>query len=45
MPLNERGDIAGSLKADGDPRKLPAIVLSWLKKTVAKLEQGVATSK
>ncbi|MFI5092000.1 MAG: hypothetical protein ACHQIK_01025 [Candidatus Acidiferrales bacterium] len=45
MPLNEKGDTVESLKAEGDPYKLQAIVLSWLKKTVAKLEQGVATSK
>jgi hypothetical protein len=34
-----------SLKTEGDPHKLQAVVLSWLKKTVANLEQEVAASK
>jgi hypothetical protein len=45
IPLNEKGDTIESLKAEGDPYKLQGIVLSWLKKTVAKLEQEVAASK
>jgi len=45
IPLNEKGDTVESLKAEGDPYKLQAIVLSWLKKTVAKLEQEVAAGK
>jgi hypothetical protein len=43
--LNEKGDTIESLKAEGDPDKLQATVLSWLKKTVAKLEEEVAVSK
>lgn len=45
IPLNEKGDTVESLKTQGDPYKLQASVLSWLKKTVAKLEQEVAASK
>jgi hypothetical protein len=45
IPLNEKGDTVESLKAEGDPEKLQAAVLGWLKKTVAKLEQEVAVSK
>jgi hypothetical protein len=45
IPLNEKGDTVESLKAEEDPHKLQANVLSWLKKTVAKLEQDVAASK
>jgi hypothetical protein len=45
IPLNERGDTVESLKTEGDPEKLQAAVLGWLKKTVAKLEQEVAVSK
>jgi hypothetical protein len=33
------------LKAEDDPQKLQATVLSWLKRTVAKLEEEVAVSK
>jgi hypothetical protein len=43
--LNEKGDTVESLKAEEDPQKLEAIVLAWLKKTVAKLEEEVAVSK
>ena len=45
IPLNEKGDTVESLKTEGDPDKLQAAVLGWLKKTVAKLEQEVAVSK
>ena len=45
IPLNEKGDTVESLKAEGDPYKLQANVLSWLEKTVAKLEQEAAASK
>jgi hypothetical protein len=45
IPLNERGDTIESLKNEVDPSKLQAIVLSWLRKTVAKLEQEVVVSK
>ena len=45
IPLNEKGDTVESLKTEGDPDKLQAAVLIWLKKTVAKLEQEVAVSK
>jgi len=45
IPLNERGDTVESLKAEGDPNKLQAHVLAWLKNTVAKLEQDDAASK
>jgi len=34
-----------SLKEEGDPDKLQANVLAWLKNTVARLEQEVAASK
>ena len=43
--LNEKGDTIESLKAEDDPYKLQATVLSWLKRTVAKLEEEVAVSK
>ena len=43
--LNEKGDTVGTLKAEGDPYKLQAAVLGWLKKTVENLEQDVAASK
>jgi len=45
IPLNEKGDTVESLKAEGDPQKLQATVLVWLKRTVAKLEEGVAVSE
>jgi hypothetical protein len=45
IPLNEKGDTVESLKAEGDPYKLQAMVLSWLKKTVAELQQETAASK
>jgi hypothetical protein len=45
IPLNDKGDTVESLKAEGDPNKLQASVLAWLKNTVAKLEQEVATSR
>ena len=45
IPLNERGDTVESLKTEGDPEKLQATVLGWLKKTIAKLEQEIAVSK
>jgi hypothetical protein len=40
--LNEKGDTVESLKAEDDSFKLQATVLSWLKRTVAKLEEEVA---
>ena len=43
--LNENGDTVESLKTEGDPEKLQATVLGWLKKTIAKLEQEIAVSK
>jgi len=45
IPLNEKGDTIESLKAAGDPYKLQLIVLNWLKKTVAQLEQEIASGK
>jgi hypothetical protein len=45
IPLNDKGDTVESLKAEGDPNRLQANVLTWLKNTVAKLEQEVAASK
>ena len=45
IPLNEKGDTVESLKAEDDPFKLQATVVSWLKKTVTKLEKEVAFSK
>jgi hypothetical protein len=45
IPLNEKGDTVESLKAKDDPQELQATVLSWLKKTVAKLEKEVAVTK
>jgi hypothetical protein len=41
IPLNDKGDTIRSLKAEDDPYKIQATVLSWLKKTVAKLEQEI----
>ncbi len=43
--LNERGDTVESLQAENDPYKLQATVLSWLKKTVATLEEEVSVRK
>ena len=40
--LNEKGDTVESLKAEDDPYKLQATVLSWLKRTISKLENEVA---
>ena len=45
IPLNEKGDTVESLKAEGDPYKLQATVLGWLKKTVEKLEQDLSASQ
>jgi len=45
IPLNEKGDTVESLKAEDDPQKLQATVLSWLKRTVAKLEDEVAAKE
>jgi hypothetical protein len=45
IPLNAKGDTVESLKAEGDPQKLQATVLGWLKQTVAKLEEEVAVNK
>jgi hypothetical protein len=45
ISLNEKGDTIESLKAEDDPRKLQATVLSWLKRTVATLEGEVAVGK
>jgi hypothetical protein len=45
IPLNEKGDTVESLKSEGDPHKLQATVLGWLKKTVAKLEEEVAVGR
>ena len=42
IPLNEKGDTVESLKAEDDPQKLQTTVLSWLKRTVAKLEEEIA---
>jgi hypothetical protein len=39
IPLNEKGDTVESLKAKGDPAKVQAALLSWLKNTVARLER------
>ena len=43
--LNEKGDTVESLKAENDPYKLQAAVLSWLRKTVARLEEEVSAGK
>jgi hypothetical protein len=45
IPLNEKGDTIESLKTEDDPQKLQATVLSWLKRTVAKLEEEVTVNK
>jgi hypothetical protein len=45
IPLNEKGDTIESLKTEDDPQKLQATVLSWLKRTVAKLETEVTVNK
>lgn len=38
IPLNDRGDTVESLEREGNPDKLQATVLNWLKRTVARLE-------
>ena len=43
--LNDRGDTIESLKAEGDPNKLQASLLDWLKNTVAKLEHEATPAK
>src|ERR1700674_5477695 len=43
--LNEKGDTIESLKAEDDPHKLQATVLSWLKRTVEKWEEEVGAGK
>jgi hypothetical protein len=45
IPLNEKGDTIESLESENDPEKLQAVVLSWLKRTVAQLEQEIAIGK
>ena len=45
IPLNDKGDTVESLKAEDDPYKLQATVLSWLKRTVARLEEEIAPGK
>jgi hypothetical protein len=44
IPLNARGDTIVSLEAKGDPDKLRAEVLAWLKATVARLQSELAAS-
>ena len=43
--LNEKGDTIESLKAEGDPHRLQATVLNWLKRTLAKLEGELAAKE
>jgi hypothetical protein len=43
IPLNEKGDTVESLEREGEPDKLRAAVLGWLKATVAKLGKEVAS--
>jgi hypothetical protein len=45
IPLNDRGDTLESLKAEGNPDKMGTALLSWLKATVARLEQESVKSK
>ena len=45
IPLNEKGDTVESLKTEDDPQKLQATVLSWLKRTIAKLEEEIAVKE
>jgi hypothetical protein len=45
IPLNEKGDTVKSLQAEDDPYKLRATVLSWLKRTVARLEEEIPAGK
>jgi hypothetical protein len=45
IQLNEKGDTVESLKAKDDPQKLQTIVLGWLKRTVAKLEEELAVKE
>lgn len=42
IPLNDRGDTVESLQREGDPGKVQAALLDWLKKTVARLEAEIA---
>ncbi len=43
IPLNDRGDTVESLEREGNPDKLQAVMLDWLKKTVARLEAETTT--
>jgi len=40
IPLNEKGDTVESLKTEGDPHKLQAVVLSWFEKNRRKPGAG-----
>ncbi len=42
IPLNSRGDTVACLQGQGDKEKLESALLTWLYKTVAKLEKEVA---
>ncbi len=39
--LNDRGDTVETLEREGDPSKVQAVVLDWLKRTVARLEAEI----
>ena len=41
IPLNDRGETLAALEAKGDPEKTEAALLSWLYKTVARLEKEI----
>ncbi len=45
IPLNDRGDTIESLEREGDPNKLQAAVLEWLKRTVVRLEAELAAPR
>lgn len=45
IPLNDRGDTVETLERQGDADKVQAVVLDWLKRTVARLEAEIARAE
>jgi hypothetical protein len=44
IPLNQHGETLAQLKQQGDPEKMQSALLSWLYKTVAKLEAEISVN-
>ena len=42
IPLNDFGDTVASLEEEGNPEKTQGLVLSWLRRQIAKLERETA---